>query len=85
MSIMAEITTIASGLFMVHNIIRRNTQLLALILYIILYRYYIDIKLRESANVNNHFLLHVAIHSGLQLAVIKKHHAKFAEKLTFSN
>ena len=41
---------------LIHNIIRRHTPLLAVILYIIIISY-LDIELRESANGNNHFLL----------------------------
>ena len=69
---MAEINSIASLYLLwkyqrrrlrVHNIIQRWTKLLAVILYIIVYY---NIKLRESANGNNYFLLHVAVQSGLQ-------------------
>ena len=50
--------------FRVHNVIRKRTQLLAVILNILLYRYYIG--LQESARGHNHSLLHVADQSGLQ-------------------
>ena len=49
--------------FTIHHIIRSRKKLLAVILYIVLSRYDIDIEFCESPNGNHHFHFHVAVHS----------------------